>query len=136
MMAVLKQYPPNFKMIHKKLSPPPGTIFCYGPIIYNPDGVHLDYPLIAHEEVHCRQQGESPDLWWRRYIADIPFRLSQEIPAYQIQYREGRKILKDRNKLAGWLSRLATELSGATYGNMMSYADAYKAISRDELYLF
>lgn len=135
-MIVLKKFPPNFQEIHKALKPEKGTVFCYGPIIYNPDGVHLDYPLVAHEEVHARQQGKDPESWWKRYLVDEAFRLSQEVPAYQVQFREGKRILKDRNQRAQMLSWLAKELSGSRYGEMITYAEAYKAIANPKLYAF
>ena len=94
MRIVLNQYPPlideidaAFKVKGKQV------FFCWGDKIYNPSGCEVAPYIIAHETIHRVQQNpyeyneEMIITWWRRYIHEPEFRLSQEIPAHVAEYR-------------------------------------------------
>ena len=127
-----KQTPPP-KWVHDKaiemfgISMEAGVMFTYGDKIYSllppaPD-------VVAHEEVHQRQQATmSPELWWDMYFKSPEFRYSQEIEAYREQYKFVNKKLKDRNQKAQYLDFFAKSLSGSMYGDLCSYQQALKEI--------
>lgn len=132
-MRILKQKPPKYiwKGVHKifnlkGIEP----AFAYGDAIYNPYGNFLDPSMIAHEEVHSKQQGNDPDKWWKKYLRDPKFRLEQEIPAYQRQYEVLNELIKDKNIVNQQLIRLAEDLSGNMYGNVMTANEAIKIIKK------
>lgn len=134
-MKIVNKFPPNIKKI-KEVLQTEGAVFCYGDTIYNPFNIPILPPLHKHEEVHAKQQKEyGVEKWWDRYLKDGAFRLSQEIPAYQRQYKEAKKIIKDRNKLSKYALDLATFLS-KNYGNIISQSDAYEVIRKEGLFKF
>ena len=150
-MIIVYSYPPNYNEIRKYLRPSKGVVYTHGTIIYNPDKGKVDKALERHEGIHSQQQslygtekiwmGILPPRfrikrWWDRYLKDYAFRLSQEIPAYQIQYQVLKEEIKDKNKLNKELFRLARDLSSPMYGSIISMNDAMKAIQREELYCF
>lgn len=104
------------------------TIFTYGDTIYNPGGIQINIDLIKHEEVHQKQQGDTPDEWWARYIHDAYFRIGQETAAYARQYDEICKTVKDRNQRNLVMIDLAGILAGPAYGNMLHTSDAMNNI--------
>ena len=130
-MKIVQEQPPIRIEADKVFRLPPGAIFTYGDVIYNPSGNPIDLPLYKHEEVHSKQQGDTPDIWWVRYLNDNAFRISQEIPAYQAQYKEAKKYIKDRNQLASFAMALAKDLSSAMYGNAIDFQTALKKIRHD-----
>ena len=128
--------PPIIDEARKIFKLPEGTIFTYGKKIYNPSGRPIDNPLYVHEKKHSEQQGDSPDLWWRRYLSSSPFRASQEIICYQLQYRKAKEQAKDREKLNRYLVRLAKDLSGEMYANLMTFSEALETIKNPRFYTF
>ena len=149
-MIIVFSHPPNIKEIRKYLNPRDDAVYCYGGTIYNPKGVRIDLALMAHEQKHSDQQSSYGTNklwnvlhpkhrikdWWHRYLRDKAFRLSQELPAYQCQYREIKKIVKSKEKLFFILKELAKDLSGETYGKIISFNEAVNAIKKDRLYEF
>ena len=127
-MKVINQKPPNWRAIWDAFSPPHGAIFCYGKCIYNPSGGNVTPSLIKHEEIHSEQQGKDPDGWWEKYIADPAFRLEQEIPAHQAEYRDIIQRHPDRRKRRYYLRVLSHRLAGRLYGRMITVAEAKKVI--------
>ncbi len=124
-MKVLKAYPPNIDQIQKVLNPPFATVFTYGDTIYNPN-VDRELPpdLVAHEQVHCNQQGKDPEAWWDKYLKDEKFRFQQELEAYKAQWNIMR-----HSRMANWLLHgIVTDLSGDMYGNLVSYTIARRLI--------
>lgn len=107
------------------------TIFAYG------DTIHAQYPerlgkdIIEHEIIHLKQQADvgGVDIWWERYFADDKFRLAQEIPAYQRQYRVLREYT-DKNELIRHVYFWASNLSGKGYGFLISRDEAIKLITK------
>src|SRR3990167_643081 len=132
---IKNEYPPNIDEIRKFFTLKKGIVFSYYPDIYSPDNIILSSALIAHEIIHLAQQKEyGVEKWWIRYCEDKAFRLSQEIPAYQIQFKS--IIIKDRNKRFNYAVELAKDLSGETYGNMINFNEALDAIKNEKIYQF
>ena len=127
-MQIKQELPPNYEAIKKVLKITKNTIYCYGDIVYNPSGLPIPDDLMAHEEVHSKQQGEyGIKLWWDRYLDDKEFRLSQEVEAYKAQAKytldnysrpRRREIKKD----------IITHLSSDLYGNLITKEEAKKII--------
>lgn len=107
-----------------------GVVVTYGPLIHSARPIPSD--LLNHELVHAKQQGfsiQGAEKWWREYLANSKFRLSQEVEAYQKQVRFVKRFVSDRNDKARRVHRLAVDLSGPTYGNVVSYSEAYQLIN-------
>ncbi len=128
-MRIIISYPPNIDQIRKFFTLHKGIVFTYGDILYNPDNGFIDEALMVHEETHQRQQAEmGVEKWWALYLASADFRVSQEVSAYQNQFREQKKHIKDRNRLNSFLVSIAHALSGKMYGNVLSFSEALQAI--------
>lgn len=127
-MQIKKELPPNHEAIKKVLKTTKYTIYCYGDIIYNPSGKNIMEDLMAHEEVHSKQQEPmGAENWWKLYIEDPKFRLDQEIEAYKAQV----KYAKDNYQR--WLRKKTMEeiviyLSSDLYGNLITKEEAKKII--------
>lgn len=138
-MEIVHDFPPMYGEIRRafNLRPqgrvrlngePGGVLFCWGTTIYNPDGVTVPPEIVAHEAVHAGQQGDDPEVWWQRYIEDAAFRIAQEIPAHQAEYRwlvehasraERRRAFK----------QIAQRLSGPLYGRALTRRAAELALT-------
>ena len=98
-----------------------GTIFAWGKKIYAKQP--LTIPLTAHEAVHIEQQKNSylwGMVWLIRYALSKTFRLAQEIPAHQAEFRCVRQMLKDTKRKAIYLDLAAERLSSPLYGSLIS----------------
>jgi len=129
-MKIIKEYPPNMGDIRRTFIAVDNhkPIFAYGNIIYNPHDVKITPDLEAHEQVHCDQQGDYPDVWWFRYLSDRDFRFEQELEAYGTQYAFVKKHINN-SKLLDWgLDKMAEALSGELYGNLIGYGEARSKI--------
>lgn len=120
-MRILRAYPPNWPEIRAALKEAirPGAIFCYGDTIYNPIGAKLSDALIAHEEVHSRQQGEDPAGWWRRYIEEPQFRFEQELEAHRAEYQVATRDTS-RQVRRSVLKALSARLASPFYGRCVT----------------
>lgn len=128
-MKIINDYPPNHKEIEERFGPlPDGVIFTYGDIIYSPKHTRLANHLIAHEEVHSRQQMDDPVGWWERYLVDDNFRLEQEVEAYREQYKYIRKFTPDGNVRIRLLYKISSDLSGSMYGSIVTFSEAKRLI--------
>lgn len=128
-MNIVKGYPPNIEKIRAAFPLRKNTVFTYGDTIYAPDMMNRLLPdLEAHEKTHEIQQGADPEGWWDKYIADPQFRYTQELWAYQNQYRFYCKFVKGRNERFNFLKTLALDLSGPMYGNIVGFMDALNLI--------
>lgn len=106
------------------------TIVAYADTIYAKHPVPPD--IVAHEMIHLKQQGYRKDKakeWWTRYLKDPQFRYSQEVEAYQEQYRYLKRSVKDRNELARKLHKIAWDLANR-YGLEVSLSEALKVIKQ------
>jgi len=130
-MKIIKAFPPNYADICKALPGVKGkgmVVFTYGDTIYTPTGQSIQEHLRRHEETHERQQAKmTPKVWWERYLSDPSFRFSQELEAYQTQY----KYIKDnlgrefRRKMLGHISK---DLASDIYGEVCDKETAKKLI--------
>jgi hypothetical protein len=127
-MKIIISYPPNYKEITAVLTPNPRAIFTYGSSIYNPSGSHVTKDLIAHEEVHERQQNGDPKTWWKRYLSEPQFRLQQETEAYKRQYQYLCSTNTNRNYQFQILQALAMILASPMYGNLTTIEEAMRLI--------
>lgn len=143
-VRVVNKYPPNYELIKVTIDPPEHTVFCYGPIIYNPSGRELTADLIFHESVHAKQQRNDPDAWWAKYISDLDFRYEQELEAYGLQYdfakksfdkaqeeatAEGKRLSFSKTRmLSDMLDVMADALAGEAYGFTLTKHQAHTRI--------
>lgn len=137
-MKIIKAYPPNFSQL-KKAFPfivgRPGILYAWGDRIFNPSGVKVTPWILAHEEVHSKQQQQADPYirysiqdWWDKYLAYPIFRLEQEIEAHQAEYR----AYPFQGNLT-YLEQIAERLSSPLYGNLISKEDARRAIASDNV---
>lgn len=103
-----------------------GTVFAVRDSIYTKDPISND--LLAHERVHLKQQKDNWVEWWKKYLNNPQFRLSQEIPAYQAQYREFCRTNQNETERNDFLKFLSETLSGYRYGNLISTGYAQNSI--------
>lgn len=105
-------------------------LFAFGGIIFNPEGGKITRELIEHEAAHGRRQGRTADecfAWWRRYIKDKGFRLQEEIPAHQAEYKAYcKRHGSGRDK---YLDFTAAKLASPLYGNLISIPQARRIIT-------
>lgn len=127
--AIVHDWPPNIAKIRAVLPVTECNIFAYGGKIYSPGAATLPPWLIAHEQVHFNQQGWWPAQWWRKFLKSPEFRLLQEIPAHQVEYRAFCALCHDRNKQSVYLGAMAKRLAAPMYGSMISVSDARRRIA-------
>lgn len=129
-MKIVQGFPPNYNRIKEVFDlTGKNPIFCWGDIIYFPNGTKLDEHLIVHESVHSEQQKEAggPEMWWAQYLDDPRFRLSQEVTAYRAQYKfvsENSSRQVSRN----FLKIIAKDLSSPMYGSLVNLQEAINLI--------
>lgn len=108
-------------------------LFAWGEKIYNPMNTQIHSALHCHEEVHGEQQRNFPEGiegWWRKYISEPAFRLEQEIPAHQAEFKALLSQYGDvRNNRRRFLNHVGLRLAAPLYGRMISLSDAKKAIA-------
>lgn len=123
---IIEDFPPIWdKVIAAGMRPNPDTVlFAYAGAIYAPRAKNISNDLLVHEGVHLDQQGDDADAWWDRYIQDAYFRIDQEAEAYAEQYDFLCHDIKDRNQRNMILHRMAIQLSGAMYGNVITHSAA------------
>jgi len=132
-MKIVIAYPPNYEEICQRfdIRNRKTIIFAYGDKLYNPGGGHIDESLMVHEETHERQQKAiGIEEWWKRYLADDDFRLSQEVEAYRNQYEHAKKILS-RPARRALLKHIINDLSGKMYGNIISAEEAERLVRNE-----
>lgn len=131
-MWVEKMYPPNIEAIAKVFGRKnlKFAVFTYAPTVYSPNGTNLPPHLVEHEQQHLDQQGDKPQEWWDRYLADPEFRLEQEIEAYQRQYAFSQKYMNraERRKL---LNKISKDLASPLYGSIISIERAKEVIKNE-----
>lgn len=130
-MKIVHSFPPNEAAIRRVFRLTGGEIFAYGDTIYNPGGEKLPAALIAHEEVHERQQGSDVESWWERYLESPRFRLRMELEAHRVEYRVMLELATSRNHRRLCLSHVAKKLAAPLYGRLVKFEDAKKMIKED-----
>lgn len=114
---IILDRPPNFEQIKAAFpkSENPGVLFAYDGCIYNPSGIAIPPALIAHEEVHLREQRHvGANYWWEKYLTDSEFRYTEELLAHVAEFNM-QKVTKDRNFGAALLMRTAMRLVAPLY---------------------
>src|SRR3990167_2785803 len=129
---IKKERPPNWDKLVKAFGVEWGTIcVAYDKDIYCGDKANLSTDVIVHESVHLARQEKDPVQWWENYMKNKEFRFKEELIAYHTQYDYLRDNVKDRNRLAMYLWRLAKDLSSAMYGSVISHREAMKLIKME-----
>lgn len=129
---IVKGWPPNYRQIteHLPIKGRPGLIFCWGDTLYIPSGKKPPQHLLDHELIHSAQQRSmGVELWWRRYVEDARFRLDQELPAHQAEWRSIQREYVSRKHRDRLLGDAARRLSSPLYGSLLSYAEAARRIT-------
>lgn len=131
-MEVSPTFPPMYAEIAKRFPVTARTVFAWGDTIYNPGGIEIPEDLMAHEEVHSRQQKEmgGPKVWWDLYLTDTSFVVRQEAQAYGRQFSVICARVRDRNVRFKRLRELAQHFSGPLYGNAIDFDEAMKLIKQ------
>lgn len=125
---IVLKYPPNYADIKDYLNPPVESIYVYDNVIYNPSERQIFEDEEIHEQVHFKQQGKQPKMWWNKYLRDKDFRLSQELEAYATQYQFLKKVTLARH-LKEALQEMAHALAN-DYGLDITYAEAESRIKK------
>lgn len=113
-------------------------LFAFGQCVFSPrsDG-NISQAKYEHEKVHCIRQmtialpgAEAPDPieWWRRYIADPQFRLTEEIVAHYAEYQYLAASAANRVERRRALSIVAGNLASPLYGGLISVDLAKKVL--------
>lgn len=127
---IINSFPPNIDKIRETfdLRGRPGIVFTFGGNIYNPSGLNMSEDLVAHEEVHIKQQlSMGPEIWWEKYLENPEFRLEQELEAYRVQNEVLKKQPRPVRRRV--LAHICNELSSKMYGNIISSEEAKKQIT-------
>lgn len=130
-MKFIQEKPPIWDKIVERF---PGLQWETGFAIAYGDTIYATYKLrpdvAVHESVHIEQQAHmDKDAWWDKYLYDVNFRAMMEEPAYRAQAKFIRESVPDKNQRHKLIHLIAQDLSGAMYGNMMTYSDALKLLS-------
>jgi hypothetical protein len=115
--------PPNFEEILKVFPKAGdyGVIFAWGDTIFNPSGVEIPPPLMAHEQVHGERQRGSVvaedmtpiECWWDVYLKDPEFRYREEVYAHAAEFKA--QMPRDRNQRAQLALNTARRLIAPLY---------------------
>lgn len=128
---IVGDYPPLYDDIAAAfgLKPKDTIIFSWGNQIYNPSRVDIPSALIAHEAVHGQRQGSGQQIvdWWKRYIEDGQFRLSEEIPAHRAECWH-IQTHGNRYERRSALRITADRLAASLYGRLITPAQAFTVL--------
>ena|SRR3990167_674920 len=130
-MKLSEQKPPNYTQIleHFDVKDKP-VVFTFGDCIWNvPKDYKMPEHLLKHEFIHSKQQGDNPQEWWDKYIADPDFRLEQELEAYAVQYKFVKENFK-RSHSDQFLDNIAHDLASEVYGSMIGFNEGQTKIKR------
>ena len=129
-VEVVDGRPPNFEAIFAVFpeAAKPGVIFAYGGRIYAPGRKAVTPALQAHEQTHLERQGDAPERWWDRYLAETQFRLEEELIAHAREYQAYCRRHAEPGKRALMLEHIAGKLSSPLYGEIITLEDARRAI--------
>ena len=123
-MKIVYKRPPNYDELNEKFHiGNKAILFCWGSIIYNPQGVFIPPELEVHEQVHSTRQGWNAIGWWQKYLKDEMFRLEEEVLAHRAEYHflidHGNRRAKRRA-----LKTISHRLASPMYGKMVSFKQA------------
>lgn len=108
-----------------------GVVFTVGGKLFNPDRVHIEPWLLAHEEVHSRRQLASGNVnaWWAKYLDDTRFRYVEELEAHREEWAIIQEQVSSRQQRRANLAFICKRLSGSLYGHMVSFQEAKRIIT-------
>lgn len=133
---IVVSQPPNYEKLLVEfpfIADQPYMLYSWGDKLYNPSGKEIPPEKIVHEMVHGAQQKEvGVEWWWDTYIADKAFRMQEEIPAYQADYKSFCRHHKDRNHRNDYLQFIAVQLSGPLYGSLCTREEAVRLIKNEQ----
>lgn len=132
MPKIIVSRPPNYADIREvfPMAANEGVIFAYAPNIYVPSGASLPPELIAHESVHIqRQLAIGVELWWEKYLTDLPFRYEEELLAHRAEYQALCELQPNRQGRRSNLKHVAKKLSAGLYNKMVSFDQACKDLT-------
>jgi hypothetical protein len=115
--VIINERPPNFDQVHAAFpkADGEGVLFAFDGNIYNPSGIVVPPALVAHEEVHLREQKSvGADYWWEKYLTDSEFRYTEELLAHAAEFK-ALKLNNDRNFGARLLTATALRLVAPLY---------------------
>lgn len=131
-MKIVFAYPPNIDDIRKEFNiEGKAVVFTYGDTLYNPTKADISFDLMAHEQVHEKQHlnyNGGAEAWWKEYLINKDFRLSQEVEAYRKQWSVFCTKVTDRNDRRRFIKLIAGDLSSAIYGNVVTLNEAINLI--------
>lgn len=115
---ISKEFPPNIEDIRAQFPLTGNEIFAYDGVIYHPGTGHLTAPLIAHEQVHFRQQEAfgGASQWWDKYLEDAEFRYQEELEAHREELRIFVKLTRRRDAHWKYARQLGERLASPVYG--------------------
>lgn len=99
--------------------------------------IHSKYPMppnvLVHEMIHVMQQRQVPseDDFLEHFINDPKFRLGCEVEAYNAEYAFLKHGFVSKDYLQEKLRDMCNILSGPLYGNIISYSEALKLITKE-----
>lgn len=86
MQRIVFEFPPRIDEIDAKFHcRDVMAIYSWGDVLYNPHQIRVGPELVAHEAMHGRRQLDDVNGWWDKYLADIEFRLAEEVLAHQAE---------------------------------------------------
>lgn len=137
-MKIIKGYPPNYAALCTRfpIKGRPNVIFSYGGIIYSPSTGFLPPAIIAHEEFHGeRQRLMGVEAWWEKYCEDHTFMFTEELLAYRVEWDRFKNgpPFPSRSAMDRVLRGIAERLSGPIYLNAVSYEDAMKLLTCEDV---
>jgi len=129
-VAIIVAYPPLFDEIDRAFRVRGKNVFySWGRDIYNPMDLVIPPELLAHEAAHGERQVKADiNAWWREYIRSPSFRLREEIPAHQAEYRYLVEHAPNRNARRAALKQTAVRLAAPLYGRMTTVGRAKKLL--------
>ncbi len=105
-----------------------GIVITYGDTIHSKFGSNIPPDLCEHEATHVEQQTKmGKELWWKKYLVDKDFRLSQELAAYRRQLEYARIYYKPKSYVQ-LFDKCVHDLA-KIYGGMVTLEESEKLLS-------
>lgn len=123
--------PPNYDAIKAFFQVEGRSVFfSYAPYVYSPSGAQLPTELVDHEAMHIwRQQRESVEVWWMRYLTDEKFRLEEEIIAHIVEAKQRIRMRGDnRHQRRAATAFIGSKLASPLYGQMVKKREAMQIL--------
>lgn len=127
---IKKELPPNIENIRLAgFGTDPEGIYAYAPDVFSLSKKEIPADIQYHEDIHIQRQGDSPLLWWHKWLTDKDFRLEEELEAYARQAQWVKKNLGSKAAKEG-LDEFAENLSSSMYKLNINFHKAHAMIRR------